>query len=236
MGNCSAAEKKSFTIVLEGYSLLLQMRFASFLLFLVAVINWAETKPQWTMAKMKGNTVPGFGPFMPQSLKLIVNIKPIADGADDEPEPLSRGPNAELYHKPMGSKQDQDSPASNPELVDRKKSFPLPPLKEWPNLPDEELRELVRTIFFLSNLKPEDLKKLTTELEKRLGWNLYASLKGRMGKHLGELRREQYEKLSSQEKEEWRKFGPKLKSRMDGEDDLDCINWSTRQLFIGDYC
>jgi len=210
------------------------MRFASFLLFLVAVINWAETKPQWTMAKMKGNTVPGFSPAMPQSLKLIVNIKPIADGADDEQEPLSRGANAELYQKPMGLKQDQDSPARDPKLVDRK--FPLPPLEEWPNLPDEELRELVRTIFLLSNLKPEDLKKLTTELEKRLGWNLYASLKGRMGKHLGELRREQYEKLSSQEKEEWRKFGPKFNSRMDGEDDLDCINWSTRQLFIGDYC
>jgi len=209
------------------------MRFASFLLFLVAMINWAETKPQWTMAKMKGNTVSG---FMPQNLKLIVNIKPIADGADDEQEPLSRGANAELYQKPMGLKQDQDSPASNPELVDRKKSFPLPPLEEWPNLPDEELRELVRTIFLRSNLKPEDLKKLTKELEKRLGWNLYASLKGRMGKHLGELRREQYEKLSSQEKEEWRKFGPKFNSRMDGEDDLDCINWSTRQLFIGDYC
>jgi len=212
------------------------MRFASFLLFLVAVINWAETKPQWTMAKMKGNTVSGFGPFMPQNLKLIVNIKPIADGADDEPEPLSRfrGTHAESYHEPMGSKQDEDSPARDPKLVDRK--FPLPPLEEWPNLPDEELRELVRTIFLLSNLKPEDLKKLTTELEKRLGWNLYASLKGRMGKHLGELRREQYEKLSSQEKEEWRKFGPKFNSRMDGEDDLDCINWSTRQLFIGDYC
>jgi len=210
------------------------MRFASFLLFLVAVINWAETKPQWTMAKMKGNTVSGFGPAMPQNLKLIVNIKPIADGADDELEPLSRGANAELYQKPMGSKQVKDSPARDPKLVDRK--FPLPPLEEWPNLPDEELRELVRTIFLLSNLKPEDLKKLTTELEKRLGWNLYASLKGRMGKHLGELRREQYEKLSSQEKEEWRKFGPKFNSRMDGEDDLDCINWSTRQLFIGDYC
>jgi len=209
------------------------MRFASFLLFLVAVINLAETKPQWTMAKMKGNTVSG---FMPQNLKLIVNIKPIADGADDEQEPLSRfrGANAESYHKPMGSKQDQDSPARDPKLVDRK--FPLPPLKEWPNLPDKELRELVRTIFLLSNLKPADLRKLTTELEKSLGWNLYASLKGRIHKHLSELRREQYEKLSSQEKEEWRKFGPKLKSRMDGEDDLDCINWSTRQLFIGDYC
>merc|ERR1711962_1614226 len=215
MGNCSAAEKKSFTIVLEGYSLLLQMRFASFLLFLVAVINWAETKPQWTMAKMKGNTVPGFGPFMPQSLKLIVNIKPIADGADDELEPLSRGANAESYHKPMGSKQDQDSPARDPKLVDRK--FPLPPLKEWPNLPDKELRELVRTIFLRSNLKPVDLKKLTTELEKSLGWNLYASLKGRMGKHLAELRRVQYEKLSSQEKEEWKKFGPNF-----AHDDLDC--------------
>merc|ERR1711962_1752805 len=183
--------------------------------FLVAVINLAEAKPQWTMAKMKGNT--GFGPAMPQSHKLIVDIKPIADGVDDEQEPLSRGANAELYQKPMGLKQDQDSPASNPELVDRKKSFPLPPLKEWPNLPDEELRELVRTIFLRSNLKPEDLKKLTTELEKRLGWNLYASLKGRMGKHLGELRREQYEKLSSQEKEEWRKFGPNS-----AHDDLDC--------------
>merc|ERR1719334_295786 len=101
----------------------------------------------------------GFGPVIPQNLKLIVNIKPIVDGADDEQEPLSRGANAAFHHEPKGPKQDQDSPARDPKLVDSKKPIPLPPLEEWPNLPDKELRELVHTLFLRSKLKPEDLKK-----------------------------------------------------------------------------
>merc|ERR1711951_80868 len=108
----------------------------------------------------------------------------------------------------------------------------LPPLQVWPQLPDEALRNLVHTLFVRHNLKPEDVKKLATELENFLGRKKYSSLMWRMHEHMVELGKEKDEKLLKRRKIQ-------TFNEMGGfdYDDVDCINWATRPLFfIGDYC
>ena len=117
-------------------------------------------------------------------------------------------------------------------MANRKGGVLLPPLEEWPQLPDKELRHLVHTLFMQHNLKSEEVKKLATELEKSLGRKKYSSLMWRMHEQMVELGKEKDEKQPKQRKIQ-------TMAEMDGfdYDDVDCINWATRPLFfIGDYC